>query len=117
MTWSACFVEPGWSRQAAAGRRNIMIDFMRNVCFCLDVELGANRARAFAIVAGLAMATTGEMANAGATLDREPYGTTQHGQSVDIFTMTNDHGLRVRFLSYCGGITEDGVPDRAGRGV
>ena len=39
-----------------------MIDFIRNVGFCLDVELGANRARAFAIVAGLAMATTGEMA-------------------------------------------------------
>jgi aldose 1-epimerase len=93
-----------------------MIDFIRNVGFCLDVELGANRARAFAIVAGLAMATTGEMANAGATLDREPYGTTQDGQAVDIFTMTNDHGLRVRFLSYGGVITEIDVPDRTGRG-
>jgi aldose 1-epimerase len=93
-----------------------MIDFIRNLGFCLDGELGANRARAFAIVAGLAMATTGEMANAGATLDRELYGTTQDGQAVDIFTMTNDHGLRVRFLSYGGVITEIDVPDRTGRG-
>ena len=29
--------------------------------------------------------------------------------------MTNDHGLRVRFLSYGGVITEIDVPDRAGR--
>src|SRR5436190_6104539 len=93
-----------------------MIDFIRNVGFGLDVELGANRARALAIVAGLAMATTGEMANAGTTLDREPYGTTQDGQAVDIFTMTNDHGLRVRFLSYGGVITVIDVPDRTGRG-
>jgi hypothetical protein len=28
----------------------------------------------------------------------------------DIFTMTNDHGLRVRFLSYGGVITETDVP-------
>jgi len=43
------------------------------------------------------------------------YGTTQGGQAVDIFTMTNDHGLRVRFLSLGGVITEIDVPDRAGR--
>jgi aldose 1-epimerase len=50
-----------------------------------------------------------------ATLDRGPYGTTQGGQVVEIFTMTNDHGMRVRFLSYGGVITEIDVPDRTGR--
>ena len=37
------------------------------------------------------------------------------GSAVDIFTMTNDHGLRMRFLSFGGVITEIDVPDRAGR--
>src|SRR5436305_7333003 len=61
---------------AAAVRRNVMIDFIRNVYFCPQGKLSANMARAFAIAAGLAVATTGGTANAGATLDREPYGTT-----------------------------------------
>ena len=74
-----------------------------------------NIARAVAISATLATALTGATARAAATLDRAPYGTTQAGQAVDIFTLTNDHGLRVRFLSYGGVITEIDVPDRAGR--
>jgi aldose 1-epimerase len=69
--------------------------------------------RGFAITATLAGAVTGT-ANAAATLDRAPYGTTQAGQPVEIFTMTNEHGLHVRFLSYGGVITEIVVPDRAG---
>jgi aldose 1-epimerase len=71
--------------------------------------------RAVAIAAALAAAAAGSTANAAATLDRAPYGTTQDGQTVEIYTMTNDHGLRVRFLSYGGVITEIDVPDRAGR--
>ena len=70
--------------------------------------------RARAIAAALAASVTGGTA-AAATLDRAPYGTTQAGQSVEIFTMTNDHGLRVRFLSLGGVITEIEVPDRTGR--
>ena len=75
----------------------------------------AKLARAFAIMAALAAAVWGGTANAAAMLDHAPYGRTQGGQAVDIFTMTNDHGLRVRFLSYGGIITEIDVPDRAGR--
>jgi aldose 1-epimerase len=71
--------------------------------------------RAFAVAAALAAAVTGGAANAAATLDHAPYGTTQGGQAVDIFTMTNAHGLRVRFLSFGGIITEIDVPDRTGR--
>jgi aldose 1-epimerase len=69
--------------------------------------------RAVAIAA--AMTVTGGTPGAAGTLDRKPYGTTQGGQAVDIFTMTNDHGLRVRFLSYGGIITEIDAPDRSGR--
>src|SRR4029077_5229536 len=53
--------------------------------------------------------------DAAATLDHATYGTTQDGQAVEIYTMTNDHGLRVRFLSYGGVITEIGLACRAGR--
>jgi aldose 1-epimerase len=66
------------------------------------------------VIAG-ALAVAGEAASAAATLDHVPYGTTQDGRAVEIYTMTNDHGLRVRFLSYGGVITEIYVPDRGGR--
>ena len=56
-----------------------------------------------------------EPASAAGTLEHAPYGKTQNGQAVDIFTMTNELGMRVRFLSYGGVITEIDVPDRAGR--
>jgi aldose 1-epimerase len=72
---------------------------------------GANMARAIAISATLATAAA---ANA-AILDHAPYGTTQAGQAVDVYTMTNDHGLIVRFLTYGGVITEIVAPDRTGR--
>ena len=71
--------------------------------------------RSLAIAVILAPAMAGGAANAAATFDRAPYGTTQDGQAVDIYTMTNDPGLRVRFLSYGGVITEIHVPDRTGR--
>ena len=76
---------------------------------------GASNRRGSAIAAALALSVTGGTASAAPALDRAPYGTTQAGQAVEIFTMTNDHGLHVRFLSLGGVITEIDVPDRAGR--
>ncbi|HEX4171269.1 MAG TPA: aldose epimerase family protein [Acetobacteraceae bacterium] len=70
--------------------------------------------RGLAITATIAGAVAGT-AHAAATLDRAPYGTTQAGQAVEVFTMTNTSGLRVRFLSYGGVITEIEVPDRTGQ--
>src|SRR5215469_838722 len=98
-------------RTQARGERDIMTDLTRH----LSSRSSAKLARAFAIVAALAAAISGGPANAAATLDHASYGTTQGGQAVDIFTMTNDHGLRVRFLSLGGVITEIDVPDRTGR--
>src|SRR5271170_7943195 len=92
-----------------------MIDLMSDACWNLNGRLSANQARACLIAAALAATTMGATANAAATLDHAPYGTTQGGQAVDIYTMTNDHGLRVRFLSYGGVITQIDVPDRMGR--
>ena len=92
-----------------------MIDLTSDVCFRLHGKLSANMVCAFAISAALAAVMTSRTANAAATLDHAPYGTTQDGQAVDIYTMTNEHGLRVRFLSYGGVITEINAPNRAGR--
>src|ERR1700746_1768062 len=92
-----------------------MTDLTGGVRFQLQGKPSAGRRRACAIAAALAVSVTGGTANAGATLDHAPYGTTQGGQAVEIFTMTNDHGLRVRFLSLGGIITEIEVPDRTGR--
>ena len=92
-----------------------MIDLTSDVCFRLHGKLSANMVCAFAIAAALASAMMSRTANADATLDHVPYGATQDGQAVDIYTMTNEHGLRVRFLSYGGVISEINVPNRAGR--
>src|SRR5271163_2009843 len=80
-----------------------------------DRKVSAGIVCALLVAAALATPVTGRTANAAATLDHKPYGTTQGGQAVDIFTMTNDHGLSVRFLSFGGIITEIDVPDRTGR--
>ncbi len=68
-----------------------------------------------ALAVAAILVTAMSSATTAASLDHAPYGTTQRGQSVDIYTMMNDHGMRVRFLSYGGVITEIVVPDRTGR--
>jgi aldose 1-epimerase len=90
-----------------------MTDLTGEARFRLQGRLSTGKQRAYAIAAALAALGTG--GTAAATLDGAPFGTTQDGQAVEIYTMTNDHGLRVRFLSLGGVITEIDVPDRAGR--
>jgi len=43
-----------------------------------------------------------------------PYGTTADGKAVEVYTLTNDAGHSVKFLTYGGVITEINVPDRNG---
>lgn len=71
--------------------------------------------RTIALGTALTGLLAADPASAAGTLEHEPYGKTQSGQAVDIFTLANDHGVRVRFLSYGGVITEIDVPDRSGR--
>jgi aldose 1-epimerase len=92
-----------------------MTGLTNDVCFRRRGEFDANVACAWAIAAALAAAMAGATANAAPTLDQQPYGTTQGGQAVDIFTLTNDRGMRMRFLSYGGVITDIEAPDRTGR--
>ena len=74
-----------------------------------------NVLRAIVLGGALVGLLAAEPASAAGTLEHATYGKTQNGQAVDIFTLTNEHGMRVRFLSYGGVITEIDVPDRAGR--
>ena len=92
-----------------------MTDLTGGACTRLQGKSSTGKRSAYAIAAALAVLVASITAGAAATLDRAPYGTTQAGEAVEIFTMTNDHRLRVRFLSLGGVITEIDAPDRAGR--
>ena len=50
----------------------------------------------------------------GARVTRAPFGTTPAGEAVDLFTLTNAHGMEVRTMTYGGIIVSLKVPDRAG---
>lgn len=47
-------------------------------------------------------------------VSQSPYGTTEDGNAVHVFTLTNDHGMSVKFLDLGGIITEINVPGRDG---
>ena len=51
----------------------------------------------------------------GARVTRSDFGTTPAGEPVDLFTLTNAHGLVVRATTYGGIITSIETPDRAGK--
>lgn len=48
-------------------------------------------------------------------LTTEHFGTTPDGQSVDLFTLTNDCGMEVRITNFGGAIVSLKVPDRNGQ--
>jgi len=76
---------------------------------------GINVLCMIALGAALAASLAAGPASAAGTLEHEPYGKTKDGQEVDVYTMTNDHGMRVRFLSFGGTVIEISVHDRTGR--
>lgn len=67
----------------------------------------------------LALATTALLAATPAAhaghIETSPYGTTADGKQVDLYTLTNDRGMTVKFMAYGGIITEIDVPDRDGQ--
>jgi aldose 1-epimerase len=71
---------------------------------------GLSTAAAFLAVTLIA---AGSAAAAGVT--KASFGKTKDGVAVDQYTMTNDNGASVKFISYGGIITEINVPDRSGR--
>jgi aldose 1-epimerase len=46
---------------------------------------------------------------------KEKYGTTADGQQVDLYTLTNAHGVEVQIINFGGIITSIRVPDRNGK--
>ena len=70
--------------------------------------------RGMMLLIGLAMTMAVSGASA-ATISKSGFGTTRDGKSVDLYTMTNRHGMTVKFMSYGGIITEIDVPDRHNR--
>ena len=63
---------------------------------------------------GMAMSVLGVANARAAGIVSAPYGTLPDGRAVEIYTMQNDHGMTVKFLSLGGCITEIDVPDRHG---
>src|SRR5207245_977850 len=56
----------------------------------------------------------GEPDQQGATVTRAPFGRTPDGKAVDVYTLTNSHGMQVRAITYGAIIQEVRVPDKAG---
>ncbi len=67
-----------------------------------------------AAVLGMGVLLTGTSAGTG-SVDKTPFGNTQDGKAVDLYTLTNDRGASVKFIAYGGIITAINVPDRWGK--
>ncbi len=65
-------------------------------------------------ILGVTVYSFAQLTNA-ATLNLKPYGTTQDGQKVDLYTMSNNKGVSVSFISYGGVITQILTPDAQGK--
>src|SRR2546430_3354448 len=50
-----------------------------------------------------------------ARVKKESFGKTSDGQGVDIYTLTNSHGVEAKIMNYGGIVTSLKVPDRNGR--
>jgi aldose 1-epimerase len=59
-------------------------------------------------------ATAPSQAGGGSIL-KEPFGTTQDGQPVDLYTLRNAHGVEARICNYGGIVVSLKVPDKHGR--
>src|SRR2546425_5247152 len=50
-----------------------------------------------------------------ASVARQPFGTTNRGEAVSVYTLKNAHGLELKVIDYGGIILSLKVPDRSGR--
>ena len=71
--------------------------------------------RKLAAAGGAIAACMAALPAAAASLTTAPFGATTDGTPISLTTMTNAHGVTVKFMSYGGIITDIVTPDRAGR--
>ena len=48
-------------------------------------------------------------------IEKTIFGKTPDGQSVDLYTLTNSHGVEVRVMNYGGIVVSIRVPDKTGK--
>lgn len=80
----------------------------------MDTSFCRRAGRLAGLAFGAMIVSSSVMARAD-QLTHGEYGTLPNGGTVDEFTMTNVHGITVKFLSLGGCITEIDVPDRNGK--
>src|SRR6516162_8953871 len=51
----------------------------------------------------------------GPVIKKEAFGKTPDGKTVDIYTLTNSHGMEVRAMTYGGIVVSLRVPDKQGK--
>jgi aldose 1-epimerase len=72
----------------------------------------------FLIIASLFLACgccPGTKSTMKASIEKQPFGRTDDGHKVDLYTLTNANGLVARITNYGGTVTELWVPDRNGK--
>jgi aldose 1-epimerase len=82
-----------------------------------DSTPGHRRTRAASVVAVAVLAAWGcapKEAPMTRSVTQAPFGTTPDGRAVEIFTLTNPHGVEVRAMTYGGIIVSLKTPDRSG---
>ena len=66
------------------------------------------------VASEVAMPAIGELGTAAAGVARTPFGNLADGTQVEAITLSNDHGLQARIITYGAAIQSMIVPDRAG---
>ena len=67
------------------------------------------------VATALGLAFFSHPASALADVKREVFGKTKDGETVEIFTLTNSHGLKARVMSWGATLVSMEVPDREGK--
>ncbi len=106
---------PSWDGLAAANGR-LYLSTEAGTVVCMGGGSSAARNKA----AGTNKDSTRKAKRSGRSkasmsIEKEPFGTTKQGESVDLYTLTNANGMRVRIMTYGGVIVSVEVPDRDGK--